>query len=70
MSPGWAVVAVLVLMLASRDRVRDRGMSTISPACNNTNSVNNTHNNNNHHSNAAGTEMYTVTSCRERFLTF
>ena len=69
MSPGWAAVAVLVLMLASRDRVRDRGMSTISPACNNTNSVNNTHNNN-HHSNAAGTEMYTVTSCRERFLTF
>ena len=69
MSPGWAVVAVLVLMLASRDRVRDRGMSTISPACNNTNSVNNTHNNN-HHSNAAGTEMYTVTSWRERFLTF
>ena len=41
MSGGWAVVAVLVLMLASRDRVRDRGMSTISPACNTTNSVNN-----------------------------
>ena len=60
MSGGWAVVAVLVLMLASRDRVRDRGMSTISPACNSTNSVNNTHNNNqyNHHSNAARTEMH------------
>ena len=57
MSGGWAVVAVLVLMLASRDRVRDRGMSTISPACNTTNSVNNTHNNN-HHSNAARTEMH------------
>ena len=39
------MVAVLVLMLASRDRVRDRGMSTISPACNTTNSVNNSHNN-------------------------
>ena len=47
------MVAVLVLMLASRDRVRDRGMSTISPACNTTNSVNN-----NHHSNAARTEMH------------
>ena len=44
MSGGWAVVAVLVLMLASRDRVRDRGMSTISPACNTTNSVNSNHN--------------------------
>ena len=44
MSGGWAVVAVLVLMFASRDRVRDRGMSTISPACNTTNSVNNNHN--------------------------
>ena len=53
MSGGWAVVAVLVLMFASRDRVRDRGMSTISPACNTTNSVNN-----NHHSNAARTEMH------------
>ena len=57
MSGGWAVVAVLVLMLASRDRVRDRGMSTISPACNTTNSVNNNHNNI-HHSNAARTEMH------------
>ena len=57
MSGGWAVVAVLVLMLASRDRVRDRGMSTISPACNSNNSVNNIHNNN-HHSNAARTEMH------------
>ena len=57
MSGGWAVVAVLVLMLASRDRVRDRGMSTISPACNSNNSVNNNHNNN-HHSNAARTEMH------------
>ena len=56
MSGGWVVVAVLVLMFASRDRVRDRGMSTISPACNTTNSVNNSHNNN-HHSNAARTEM-------------
>ena len=52
MSGGWAVVAVLVLMLASRDRVRDRGMSTISPACNSTNSVNS------NHSNAARTEMH------------
>ena len=67
MSGGWAVVAVLVLMLASRDRVRDRGMSTISPACNTTNSVNNIHNI------TTATLLghrCTVTSCRERFLTF
>ena len=67
MSGGWAVVAVLVLMLASRDRVRDRGMSTISPACNSNNSVNNTH-----YITTATLlgQRCTVTSCRERFLTF
>ena len=68
MSGGWAVVAVLVLMFASRDRVRDRGMSTISPACNSNNSVNNNHNNI-----TTATllgQRCTVTSCRERFLTF
>ena len=67
MSGGWAVVAVLVLMLASRDRVRDRGMSTISPACNSTNSVNNSHNITT--ATLLG-QRCTVTSCRERFLTF
>ena len=65
------MVAVLVLMFASRDRVRDRGMSTISPACNTTNSVNNNHNNNHYITTATLLgQRCTVTSCRERFLTF